>query len=120
MGGSTSRPHFQPIRISTSGRPPQDTLRSPAPNPTKLRLLDQVRIAIRTRHLSPHTEHAYVGWIKRSIFFHNTRHPAEMGEPEIGRFLSSLATDARVSASTQNQALNALLFLYNQVLDRKI
>jgi integron integrase len=79
-----------------------------------------VRQAIRTRHLSRNTEQAYISWIKRFIFFHNKRHPAEMGEPEIGQFLSSLATDAKVSASTQNQALNAILFLYHQVLEREI
>jgi len=66
------------------------------------------------------TEKAYVGWIKRFIFFHNKRHPAEMGEPEIARFLSSLATESHVSSSTQNQAFNALLFLYQEVLRRKI
>jgi len=88
--------------------------------PQKPKLLEQVRHAIRIRHLSPRTEQAYVGWIKRFIFFHNKRHPAEMGEAEIGQFLSSLATDSRVSASTQNQALNALLFLYNKVLEKKI
>jgi len=86
----------------------------------KPKLLDQVRQAIRIRHLSPQTEQAYVSWIKRFIFFHNKRHPAEMAEVEIGQFLSSLATDRRVSASTQNQALNALLFLYNKVLEKKI
>jgi integron integrase len=86
----------------------------------KPRLLDQVRQAIRIRHLSPQTEQAYVSWIKRFIFFHNKRHPLEMGEKEIGQFLSSLATDSRVSASTQNQALNALLFLYGKVLEKKI
>ena len=91
-----------------------------APASPKPKLLDQVRQAIRIRHLSPRTEQAYVGWIKRFIFFHNKRHPAEMGEAEIGQFLSSLATDSRVSASTQNQALNALLFLYNEVLEKKI
>jgi site-specific recombinase XerD len=79
-----------------------------------------VRQAIRTRHLSPHTEQAYVGWIKRFIFFHDKRHPIEMSEAEIGRFLSSLATDSHVSASTQNQALNAILFLYQNVLEKKI
>jgi site-specific recombinase XerD len=88
--------------------------------PQKPKLLEQVRQGIRTRHLSPHTEQAYVGWIKRFIFFHNKRHPVEMAEAEIGNFLSSLATDAKVSASTQNQALNALLFLYHEVLDKKI
>jgi integron integrase len=93
---------------------------TPAPPAQKPKLLDQVRQAIRIRHLSPRTEQAYVGWIKRFIFFHNKRHPVEMGEAEIGQFLSSLATDSRVSASTQNQALNALLFLYNKVLEKKI
>lgn len=86
----------------------------------KPRLLDQVRQAIRTRHYSYMTEKAYVGWIKRFIFYHSKRHPAEMGEPEIARFLSSLATDRHVSASTQNQALNALLFLYREVLAKDI
>ena len=88
--------------------------------PAKPKLLDQVRQAIRTRHYSHMTEKAYVGWIKRFIFFHNKRHPAEMGEAEIGRFLSSLATESHVSASTQNQALNALLFLYQEILRLKI
>jgi integrase-like protein len=66
------------------------------------RLLDRVRIAIRTRHYSRRTEEAYVGWIRRFIFFHDKRHPAEMGEPEINSFLSSLAVRDHVSASTQN------------------
>jgi site-specific recombinase XerD len=83
-------------------------------------LLDQVRQAIRTRHYSIKTEEAYVGWIKRFIFFHNKRHPAEMGEQEIARFLSSLATERHVAASTQNQALNAILFLYHEVLSKDI
>ncbi len=86
----------------------------------KPKLLDQVRDAIRTRHYSPKTEDSYVHWIKRFIFFHNKRHPAEMAEPEIARFLSNLATESRVSGSTQNQALNALLFLYHQVLGKEI
>ncbi|MFQ5851422.1 MAG: phage integrase N-terminal SAM-like domain-containing protein, partial [Candidatus Binatia bacterium] len=90
------------------------------PTPPKPRLLDQVRHAIRTRQYSYQTEKAYVGWIKRFIFFHNKRHPAEMGEKEIGQFLSSLATDRHVSASTQNQALNAILFLYHEVLGKEI
>ena len=91
-----------------------------APEPQKPKLLDQVREAIRVRHYSPKTEDSYVHWIKRFIFFHNKRHPAEMAEPEIARFLSNLATEARVSGSTQNQALNALLFLYHQVLGKEI
>lgn len=92
----------------------------PSGVPQKPKLLDQVRNAIRSRHYSYMTEKAYVHWIKRFIFFHNKRHPAEMGEVEIGRFLSSLATDGHVSASTQNQALNALLFLYKEVLNKPI
>jgi integron integrase len=90
------------------------------PEGQKPRLLDQVREAIRTRHYSLRTEKAYVHWIKRFIFFHSKRHPSEMGETEIGQFLSSLATEAHVSASTQNQALNALLFLYRAVLEKPI
>jgi integrase-like protein len=86
----------------------------------KPKLLDQVRQAIRTRHYSYMTEKAYVGWIKWFIFFHNKRHPAEMAEAEIAQFLSSLANDCHVSASTQNQALNALLFLYHEVLGKEI
>jgi len=89
-------------------------------SPQKPKLLDQVRQAIRTRHYSDRTEKAYVHWIKRFIFFHNKRHPVEMGEAEIARFLSSLATEGHVSASTQNQAFNALLFLYKEVLSKKI
>jgi hypothetical protein len=77
----------------------------------KPKLLDQVRQAIRSRHYSPKTEESYVHWIKRFIFFHSKRHPAEMCEREIAQFLSSLASELQVSASTQNQALNAILFL---------
>jgi hypothetical protein len=84
------------------------------------KLLDQVREAIRTRHYSPKTEESYVHWVKRFIFFHNKRHPAEMGEKEIAQFLSSLASELHVSASTQNQALNAILFLYRNVLRKEI
>jgi integrase len=90
------------------------------PTSPKPKLLEQVRQAIRTRHYSYMTEKAYVGWIKRFIFFHNKRHPAEMAEAEIAQFLSSLANDSHVSASTQNQALDALLFLYHEVLGKKI
>ena len=85
----------------------------------KPKLLDQVRHAIRIRHYSPRTEETYIHWIKRFIFFHNRRHP-EMAEKEIARFLSSLATESHVSAATQNQALNATLFLYRKVLRKDI
>jgi hypothetical protein len=87
---------------------------------SKPKLLDQVRHAIHMRHYSPKTEESYIGWIKRFILFHNKRHPLEMGEAEIAQFLSSLATDRQVSASTQNQALNAILFLYHEVLHKNI
>jgi integron integrase len=88
--------------------------------PAKPKLLDRVREAIRTRHYSPRTEQAYVHWIRRYIFFHKVRHPAEMGKPELNAFLSHLAVKERVSASTQTQALSALVFLYKQVLERDI
>lgn len=81
-----------------------------------LRLLDQVRAAIRLKHYSYRTEEAYVGWIRRFVLFHGKRHPVEMGAPEIRAFLSDLATRGKVAASTQNQALAALLFLYRTVL----
>ncbi len=86
------------------------------PGPPKPRLLDRVREALRARHYSRRTEEAYVAWIRRYILFHGKRHPAEMGAPEITRFLTSLAVGASVAASTQNQALSALLFLYREVL----
>ncbi len=116
------------LKRITSGGNPAFGIKGPrlvvsnakSPIAPKPKLLDQVREAIRTRHYSIKTEEAYAGWIKRFILYHNKRHPAEMGEPEIGQFLSSLATDRHVSASTQNQALNALLFLYHEVLNKNI
>ena len=89
------------------------------PGAPKPRLLDRVRDAIRARHYSRRTEKAYVAWIRRYIFFHGKRHPAEMGVPEITRFLTSLAVDGKVAASTQNQALCALLFLYARYFSRR-
>ena len=83
-------------------------------------LLDRVRHAIRTRHYSRRTEEAYVYWIRRYILFHRKTHPSEMGVTEISRFLTFLAVDQHVSASTQNQALSALLFLYKHVLAMSI
>ncbi len=85
-------------------------------NGPKPRLLDQVRETIRVKHYSPKTEDAYIGWIKRFIFFHGTRHPTEMGAEEVRQFVSHLALDRHVAASTQNQAFNALIFLYHEVL----
>jgi integrase len=85
---------------------PELRLREHASSPLyKPKLLEQVRLAIRSRHYSPKTERAYAGWVKRFVLFHGRRHPAEMGEKEVTQFLSALATRDRVSASTQNQAL---------------
>jgi integron integrase len=89
----------------------------PAPKP---KLLDRLREALRSRHYSRRTEQSYYHWVKRFIYFHNLRHPAEMAEPEMNAFLTHLAVKEKVSASTQNQALSALLFLYRHVLDRKV
>lgn len=84
------------------------------------RLMDQVREAIRVRHYSYRTELTYLQWIRRYIFFHGKRHPAEMGQSEVTAFLSHLATQRDVSASTQNQALAAILFLYRNVLEQEL
>jgi len=92
---------------------------SPPQQPTKPRkLLDQISDAIRLRHYSFKTEKAYVFWAKHYIFFHKKRHPMDMGAPEIESFLNFLATQKNVSAKTQNQALNALAFLYKAVLKK--
>lgn len=82
----------------------------------KPKLLDEVRQTIRRKHYSLRTETAYVDWIKRYIFFHHKRHPAEMGAREMEMFLNHLAVEKKVAASTQNQALSALVFLYREVL----
>ena len=84
--------------------------------PPEKKLLDVVRDAIRTKHYSIRTEEAYVNWVRRFILFHGKRHPKEMGGPEIEAFLTHLAVEGHVSASTQNQALSALLFLYRTVI----
>ena len=83
----------------------------------KARLLDVVRDRIRVKHYSYRTETSYLGWIRRFIRFHGGRHPREMGGPEAEQFLSYLATERSVAASTQNQALSAILFLYRETLE---
>lgn len=88
--------------------------------PREPRLLDQIRNALRRRHYSYRTEKVYLQWARRFILFHDKRHPQEMGETEVAAFLTHLAVNRRVSASTQNQALNAILFLYKQVIGRDI
>ena len=89
----------------------------PKDNP---KLLDQVRDVIRLKHYSIRTEQTYTDWIRRFILFHGKRHPSEMAEIEVTQFLTSLARDGNVAASTQNQALSALLFLYKEVLKQEI
>ena len=86
----------------------------------KPKLLDQVRDVIRRKHYSIRTEQAYIDWIKRFIIYHGKRHPREMAEEEVADFLTHLARDLNVAASTQNQALSALLFLYKEVLRHEI
>jgi integron integrase len=92
----------------------------PAATDNKPKLLDQVRGVIRRKHYSIRTEQAYCDWIKRFILFHGKRHPKEMAEPEVTAFLTYLAVQTNVAASTQNQALSALLFLYKEVLKHEI
>ena len=85
--------------------------------PQEKRLLDQYRDALRIKHYSPRTEGTYVQWVRNYILFHNKRHPKEMGIPEIGQYLTHLATNQQVAASTQNQAFSAILFLYRHILN---
>ncbi|MFO0906002.1 MAG: integron integrase [Pirellulales bacterium] len=126
-------PHFDAHPPTSSAGDERSTSNSPAPSPSshssplpstpplpptppKPRLLDQVRDKCRVLHLSKRTETAYVGWIRRFILFHQKRHPLEMGAPEVEAFLTHLAVQGKVAASTQNQALAGLLFLYRDVL----
>jgi hypothetical protein len=84
------------------------------------KLLEQVREVIRARHYSLRTEETYLSWMKRFILFHDKRHPREMGRHEVQQFLSHLAVEGHVAASTQSQALSAIVFLYRQVLKQDI
>jgi integron integrase len=93
---------------------------SPGVSPDKPKLLEQVRNVIRRKHFSIRTEQAYSDWIRRFILYHGKRHPREMAEVEVTEFLTHLARDGKVAASTQNQALSALLFLYKEVLKQEI
>lgn len=104
------------LTISTPNATTPTALCDNASSVEKPKLLDQMRTIIRTRHYSYATEKTYLQWARRFILFHGKRHPAEMGAPEVEVFLSSLAIDRNVSASTQNQAMHALLFLYRDVL----
>jgi len=82
--------------------------------------LERIREAVRVRHYSIRTERTYIEWTRRFILFHGKRHPEQMGEKEVAAFLTHLAVDRNVAASTQNQALNALVFVYKHVLERPL
>ncbi|QXP85762.1 integron integrase [Methylococcus sp. ANG] len=99
---------------------PRLKLITPSAAPQQPKLLDQLRNKIRLKHYSLRTEQAYVDWARRYIFFHGKRHPAEMGAAEVEAFLTHLAVEGRVAASTQNQARAALLFLYREVLQQEL
>jgi len=103
-------------KANTAMHRPTDLL---VPNP-KLRLREQVHEVMRFRHYSVRTEEAYWGWIRQFILFHDKKHPREMGDGQVEQFLAHLATEKNVAVSTQNQALNALVFLYAQVLHRPL
>src|SRR5881296_3875512 len=116
MVGTQRAVPFRYAATSRRGRARWIAREAGPPAPQQPRLLDRVRAALRARHYSRRTEKAYVHWIKRYIFFHSKRHPAEMGAAEVTAFLTALAVKGKVAASTQNQALSALLFLYREVL----
>jgi integron integrase len=118
--GSSKKNGFMPTVPPRRAPQAPKIAQQPTTGTRKPKLLDRVREALRSRHYSRRTEQTYCYWVKWFIFFHNVRHPAEMAEPEINAFLTHLAVKDRVAASTQNQALSALLFLYRHVLDREI
>jgi integron integrase len=89
-------------------------------NPKPKKLLDQVREIIRLKHYSQKTEQAYLNWIKQYILFHDKKHPQDMAATEVEAFLTYLAVERKVAASTQNQALSAILFLYREVLQKPV
>ncbi|GER80211.1 integron integrase [Candidatus Denitrolinea symbiosum] len=104
---------------NTPKMPPAPPKETSSP-PQGKKLLEQLSDAIRAKHYSYRTEQTYIEWCRRYILYHNKRHPKEMGVPEIQAYITHLATEANVAASTQNQALSAILFLYRHVLLQKI
>lgn len=104
------------LTIAKPNATPLPVLSDSTPAPQQPKLLEQMRAVIRVKHYSLATEKNYLQWAKRFILFHGKRHPADMGAPEVEAFLSALATERNVSASTQNQAMHAILFLYRDVL----
>ena len=107
-------------RRSDPSRSGDSPARRLAGAPRAPKLLDRLAHALRVRHYSPRTEHAYRYWVRRYILFHGKRHPDQLGAAEIEAFLNHLAVDGHVAASTQNQALNAVVFLYRRVLLRDL
>ncbi len=99
---------------------PLSHLTGPSRPERKYRLMEKVRRCLRERRFSVRTENAYVHWIRRFIIFHDRRHPKDMGAEEVRRFLGDLAVNQKVAASTQNQALAAIMFLYTHVLGRPL
>jgi len=123
--GETSPACASPLVARAVAEATPASAAAPAPNsgggarraiPAEPRLLERMSGALRLRHASPRTEAAYRHWVRRFVVFHGMRHPSELGAPEITAFLNHLAVDAHVAASTQNQALSALVFLYRHVL----
>ena len=100
--------------------PPEPVAVSPTEPPSQPKLLDQLRDRLRVKHYSIRTEQAYVDWVRRLILFHGKRHPRDFGAAEVEAFLTHLAVRGRVSASTQNQAKSAILFLFREVIDREL
>ncbi len=111
----TKCPDKTPIRMRHAEKP-----HLPLQATAKPRLLDQVRGVLRRKHYSIRTEQSYVDWIRRFILFHGKRHPSQMGKAEVSAYLTHLAVQRDVAASTQNQALSAILFLYRDVLEQEL
>src|SRR5688572_477148 len=116
VGIAQDKRAYQTIRGAMSYDAESGVIKAEEIEPQKPRLLDEVRRRLRVKHYSLRTEAVYIGWIRRFVLANGKRHPRDMGVVEIEAFLSTLAVQAQVSASTQNQALSALLFLYREVL----
>src|SRR5262249_62031966 len=122
LRSAVGAPHSYPIAVTyTLARETSPVAREATSlGPRPPRLLDRVRQAVRARHYSRRAEKTYVAWVRRYVLFHGKRHPGDMGAAELTQYLSSLAVDGNVAASTQNQALSALLFLYREVLKQDV
>ncbi|MCX5789321.1 MAG: integron integrase [Elusimicrobia bacterium] len=110
----------EPVEFAAPLTPQPERAAADSPDPRRNLLLDRARAALRARHLSPRTEEAYLGWASRFLRECRAQPPQALGEEEVGCFLTALAVEARVSASTQNQALNALVFFFREALGRRL